>query len=62
MKLQRHVHKSWTYLSKAGCIDWLQLLSLAEVKVVFVDGAARQTDTLLIVVVTLKPASVCQLW
>ena len=32
------------------------MFSLAEVKVVFIDGAARQTDSFLIVIVTLKPA------
>ena len=44
-----------TYLSKAGCINRLQLLPGTEVKVVVIDGATRKTDTFLVVVVALQP-------
>ena len=45
----------YAYLSKAGCIDWLQLLPGTKVKVVVIDGASWKTDTFLVVVIALQP-------
>ena len=52
---QQEIGSSKTDLSKTSSIDWLQLVSLAEVKIVFIDGAPRQAYTVFIVVVVLKP-------
>ena len=43
------------YLAKAGSVHWVELLSLTEVEIVFIDSAAREADALLIVVVLLQP-------
>ena len=50
-----HGTATYTYLSKAGCIDWLQLLPGTEVKVVVIDGASWKTDTFLVMIIALQP-------